>query len=176
MIIPKDYESEISVGTIFEKKGDNEGDDNMTGKRVVCKEFGAGEIISIGYFGKLPIAFVKFDGSDLDGTFVLQEDLRSEIRNENDPEVKTKKQNESKDASNVDDGIGDTERKLAHVKEMERIQADGLAEAKEIEDMSNETLVDEFEHLIRNGAGPGYRRVVFMKREMVRRMDRGDHL
>jgi hypothetical protein len=76
----------------------------------------------------------------------------------------------------IGDNINNEERKLAHAKELESIQAGALAEAKEIEDMDNITLVDEFERLIRNGAGHGYRRVVFMKKEMSRRMDRGDRL
>ena len=74
------------------------------------------------------------------------------------------------------DNVNDEERKLVRAKELESIHADALAEAKEIEDMGNITLVDEFERLIRNGAGHGYRRVVFMKKEMSRRMDRGDRL
>lgn len=73
-------------------------------------------------------------------------------------------------------GIVEAERKLAYIKEMERIRVDALAEAKEIEDMNNTTLVDEFECLIRNGAGPGYRGVIFMKREMIKRMDRVNSL
>lgn len=177
VVVPKTYENIICVGTILEKKEDIKGYDDMTGtnRRVTCKEFGAGEIISFGHFGQLSIAFVKFDGSSLDGTFVLVDDLKPEITDKNDQKLNAK-QEDRESGNNGTVKIDDTERKLAHAKELERIQADALAEAKEIEDMSNETLVEEFEHLIRNGAGPGYRRVVFMKREMTRRMNRGDHL
>jgi hypothetical protein len=148
----------------------------MTVRRVVCKEFGAGELIRTGYFGKLHTAFVKFDGSSLDGTFVLVEDLGPEIINEGNPDIKTKNKDKGENMSKIDDVVNDTERKLESAKELESIQADALAEAKEIEDMDNITLVDEFERLIRNGAGHGYRRVVFMKKEMLKRMNRGDIL
>ena len=57
-------------------------------------------------------------------------------------------------------------------KELEDIRTAGLKEAKEIEEISDETLVDAFEHLIRNGAGPGVRRVEFMKREILKRMEK----
>lgn len=36
--------------------------------------------------------------------------------------------------------------------------------------MNNETLVESFEHIIRNGAGPGTVKVMIMKREIFRRM------
>lgn len=72
----------------------------------------------------------------------------------------------------IDDSINNEGRKLVRAKELESIHAGALAEAKEMEDMDNITLVDEFERLIRNGAGHGYRRVVFMKRDMLRRMNR----
>lgn len=149
------------------------------GKRVICKEFGAGEIISFGRFGQMDIAFVRFDGSDLDGTFVLVEDLKPELDKndkENDNDIMIKYKGRNKEKSEINDNVSDAERRLAHEKEMERIRTDGLALAKEIGDMSNETLVEEFESLIRNGAGSGYRGVIFMKREMLRRMGRGDHL
>lgn len=145
-----------------------------TNKRVVHEEFGAGEIVGMGYFGQLPVASVRFDDPSFDGKLVLLEDLKPEI-NENG-EVKVELQDKNKGKGKIDDKVSDAERKLAHEKEMERIQAEGIALAKEIGDMSNETLIEEFERLIRNGAGPGYREVVFMKRDMLRRMDRGDHL
>jgi hypothetical protein len=167
--ITKDLEKDI--GAVIEQKGDSD----MTGmnKRVVHKEFGAGEIDRIGLFGNRHVVFVRFDGSSSESKPVLKGDLMPEEaivyrRAEN----LVPKQKEDKGR----DGIDDTERKLAHEKEMDRIQSDRLAELNEIENMSNEILVDEFELLIRNGAGHGYRRIVFMKREMIRRMDRGDHL
>lgn len=58
-------------------------------------------------------------------------------------------------------------------RKLEKIRAEGLKEVREIEEMSDGTLVEAFEHLIRNGAGPGFRRVVFMKREMLKRMEKG---
>ncbi len=51
-----------------------------------------------------------------------------------------------------------------------------LAEAKEVENLDNEALVEKFERLIREGAGPDYCVVVSIKRELIRRMNRGDHL
>ena len=47
-------------------------------------------------------------------------------------------------------------------------------ELKKIEQMSNKTLIDEFEDIIRKGAGPGVFKLIWMKREIIRRMDRGD--
>lgn len=185
VVIPVADQDKICVGTVLEKKGDIDmvrmnGMDGMTGfagftgksRRVVCKEFGAGEIISFGFFGQLPVASVRFDDPSFDGKLVILEDLKPEIIDRDDPGLKTQQLDRNNDANKVDD----TERKLARAKELEMIHADALAEAKEIEDMSNDTLVDDFERLIRGGAGHGYRRVVFMKKEMVKRMDRGDHL
>jgi hypothetical protein len=151
-------------------------DDSMTetNKRVVHEAFGAGEIVGMGYFGRLSVASVRFDDHSFDGKLVLLEELKPEI-NKNG-EVKVERQDGDKGKGKIDDKVSDTERKLAHEKEMERIQAEGIALAKEIGDMSNETLIDGFGSLIRNGAGPGYRGVIFMKREILRRMDRGDHL
>jgi len=42
--------------------------------------------------------------------------------------------------------------------------------------MNNETLVEGFEHIVRRGAGPTARRVIFMKREILKRMNKGDCL
>lgn len=51
-----------------------------------------------------------------------------------------------------------------------------LAEAKEVENLDNEALVEKFERLIRECAGPDYCVIVSIKRELIRRMNRGDHL
>ena len=166
----KDFKKDI--GAVIEKKGDN--DMAGTNRRVVHKEFGAGEIDRIGLFGNRHVVFVRFDGSSSESKPVLKGDLMPE-----EAIVDRSAENlipKQKDEDMGKNGIDDTERKLAHIKEMERIQADKLADLNEIENMSNETLVDEFEILIRNGAGHGYRRVLFMKRDMVKRMNRGDHL
>lgn len=142
-----------------------------TNRRVVHKEFGAGEIDRIGLFGNQHVVFVRFDSSSSESIPVLRSDLMLE-----EAIVDKSVEGIVSGHNNGRNEVDDEERKLAHIKEMERIQADALAEAKDIENMSNETLVDEFEYLIRNGAGPGYRRVVFMKRDMVKRMDRRVHL
>jgi len=45
---------------------------------------------------------------------------------------------------------------------------------KEIEEMSNESLVEAFEFNVRHGAGHNHRSVVFMKREVLKRMNKKD--
>lgn len=43
-----------------------------------------------------------------------------------------------------------------------------------IRQMDNETLIDAFEDLLRKGAGPGVFKLIWVKREIMRRMNRGD--
>jgi hypothetical protein len=54
--------------------------------------------------------------------------------------------------------------------EMRMARADVLADT--IKNMGNELILDEFEKLIRIGAGHDYQGVIYMKREILRRMDR----
>lgn len=154
-IIPIADQDKISVGDILEHKGN----DDKPGERVFHEEYGTGEIKLYTYIGPKPVFYIKFDSLE-DEIIINRDDLRLRPKDEN------------KSTSESDE----TKRKLAHAKELERIQADALKEAEEIKNMNNETLVNEFEQLIRNGAGHGYRRVVFMKKEFMRRLDRGDHL
>lgn len=145
-IIPVTDQDKISVGDILE----HECHDDKPGERVIHDEHGAGEITLTTYIGPKEIFYIKFDE--------LEDEV---IIDRNDPKLKFEY---------------DIKRKLEHADELDRIQAGSMVEAKEIEDMDNETLVNEFEQLIRNGAGYGYRRVLFMKKEMLKRMNRGDHL
>lgn len=123
---------------------------NGENRRVVHKQYGAGEILEHTFIGPAPVAVVKFD-SEEDEMFVAENELSPEI-----PEKERKESNVE-----IDDELQ---------KELDEIRAAGLKEAKEIEKMNDETLLEAFEHLIRNGAGPGFRGVVFMKREMLKRM------
>lgn len=146
-IIPIADRDKVSVGDVLEHKGDGE----KSGERVFHEEHGTGNITFYTYIGPKPIYYIMFDG--IEDEVIIDRD---------DPKLRFEKEYEK--------------RKLEHANELEMIQADAQVLAKEIEDMTNETLVVEFEHLIRNGAGPGYRRVMFMKKEMLKRMNRGDHL
>lgn len=133
--------------------------DNMEGKRVIHEEYGIGVITLCTYIGPTPIFYIKFDGST--DEIILDRD---------DPKLKL--QDENKSVHDVDDA----QRKLDHEKELEMIQADALKEANELKDMDNKTLVEELLRLIRDGAGHDYRRLVFTKKEILRRMDRGENL
>ncbi len=89
-------------------------------------------------------------------------------------EVKHQRTNEG--ANKGENEISVTKRKSTLAKEMEMIREDSLAEAKEIEGMDDEILIEKFEYLIRRGAGPDYRRIVFMRKELLRRINRGYNL
>ncbi len=54
------------------------------------------------------------------------------------------------------------------------LQEELKKEVKVIEQMDNETLIDAFEDLLRKGAGPGVFKLIWVKREIMRRMNRGD--
>lgn len=54
------------------------------------------------------------------------------------------------------------------------LQEELRKDADTIIQMDNNTLIDEFEELVRRGAGPGLFRVIWMRREIIRRMNRGD--
>lgn len=47
-------------------------------------------------------------------------------------------------------------------------------EVNVIRQMDNEALIDAFEDFVRKGAGPGAFRLIWMRREIMRRMDKGD--
>ncbi len=93
-----------------------------------------------------------------------------------DGQVEVKCQGTNEGTNKGENEIDVTKRKLTHAEEMERIREDSLAEAKEIEGMSDEILIEKFEYLIRSGAGPDYRRIVFMRKELLRRINKGYNL
>lgn len=122
----------------------------MRGRRVVHKNYGAGEIIDRAFIGLVPITYVKFD---------LQKEDMLVPDSELEPEIKKLE---------IDN---DPDRREAREKELGEIRANSLAELREIEGMNNETLIEGFEHTVRHGAGPTDRRVVFMKREILKRIN-----
>lgn len=56
----------------------------------------------------------------------------------------------------------------------DELQEELKKEVKVIEQMDNGTLIDAFEDFVRKGAGHDVFKLIWMKREMMRRMDRGD--
>lgn len=48
----------------------------------------------------------------------------------------------------------------------------GIQELEDIKGMDDDTLLKEFEDLIRNGAGPGFLLVRWMRKEILKRMDK----
>lgn len=47
-----------------------------------------------------------------------------------------------------------------------------IKELEEIKQMDNETLMKEFEDFIRKGAGPSFLKVVWMRKEIIKRMEK----
>lgn len=45
-----------------------------------------------------------------------------------------------------------------------------IKEYEEIMEMSNDTLVEEFENSVRKGAGPNFLKVAWMRKEILKRM------
>lgn len=154
-------------------------------RRVVHEQYGAGEIREHTFIGLSPVTIVKFDSQD-DDIFVLEHELRPETSEKGKDNTKccfsTFIDEETMTCS--PDGEFDFHGwpikecpKLPTCdiikeknKEISELRTAGLKEAKEIEDMNDATLVEAFENIMRNGAGPGVRRVVFIKREMLKRM------
>ena len=167
-IIPVAEQDRVSTGTMLKGndsiEGINERSDSMEikdineGKRVIHEEHGTGTITLCIYKPKL-LFYVKFDG--LTDEIILDRD---------DPKLKFK--DEDKSIGEVDE----VQRRLDREKELRLLQTEALVEANELKDMDNETLLIEFEGILRGGAGHGYRRLVFAKKEILRRMDRGDRL
>jgi len=124
-------------------------------RRVVHKEHGAGQVIDHAFIGPVPVTYVKFD-SQKEEMLVSDSELEPDIKK-----------------LEIDN---DLDKKTARERKLEEIRAESLKEMREIEDMNNGTLVEAFEHIVRRGTGPGARRVVFMKREILRRMNKGDCL
>lgn len=56
----------------------------------------------------------------------------------------------------------------------DKLQEELKKDVNVIAQMDNEALIDAFEDIIRKGAGPGFLKVIWMKREIMRRMDKGD--
>lgn len=56
----------------------------------------------------------------------------------------------------------------------DKLQEELKKDVNVIAQMDNKTLIDAFEDIIRKGAGPGFLKVIWMKREIMRRMDKGD--
>lgn len=56
----------------------------------------------------------------------------------------------------------------------DKLQRELKKDANAILKMDNGTLIDVFEDLVRRGAGPGFFKVIWMRREILRRMDKGD--
>ncbi len=166
-IIPLAEQDRVSTGTMFKGNDKMEGinarsdsmeiKDNTEGKRVIHEEHGTGVITLCTYIGPKPIFYVKFDG--LTDEIILDGD---------DPKLRFEEGNKS---------IGEEDeviRKLNRENELKLIQTEALVEANELQDMDNETLLIEFEGILRGGAGHGYRRLVFAKKEILRRMDKGN--
>jgi len=60
---------------------------------------------------------------------------------------------------------------------IEKLQIEKLQiEVDKIKQMDNAALIGEFEDLLRKGAGPGFLKVIWMRKEIIRRMNRGDML
>ena len=166
-IIPVVEQDRVSTGTMLkgnekmeeinERRDSMEIKDNTEGKRVIHEEHGTGMITLCTYMGPKPIFYVKFDG--LTDEIILDRD---------DPKLKF--EDENKSIGEVDE----VKRKLNHENELKLIQTEALAEANEIKDMNNKTLVEELEGMLRGGAGDGYRRLVFARKEILRRMDKGN--
>lgn len=45
-----------------------------------------------------------------------------------------------------------------------------IKEYEKIKEMNNEALVEEFENFVRKGAGPDFLKVVWMRKEILKRM------
>lgn len=69
---------------------------------------------------------------------------------------------------------GSMEKLLKECRVSNKLQKELKKDADVILQMDNETLIDTFEDLVRRGAGPGFFKVIWMRREIVRRMGRGD--
>lgn len=123
----------------------------MDKRRVIHKEYGAGTAVDYAFIGMVSVTLVLFDSTN-EEMLVPDDELEPEIKK---PEVSR-----------------DPYIRTAEKRNLEKIRADALAEVEEIEEMNNPALVEEFQFLIRGGAGPCHRRVVFIRREIIRRMDR----
>ena len=137
----------------------------MSGRRVVHDELGPGEVIDYASCGQMTVASVRFDRTG-DVSIVEEFSLKPEIVGV-DEEI---------------DNIGKKGGEGSEIKkdrrkfeiEREKIRQDALEEMREIEEMSNETLVEGLGFRIRQGAGPTHRSVVFIKRYILKRMNRRD--
>lgn len=56
----------------------------------------------------------------------------------------------------------------------DELQEELKKECDVIKQMDNETIIDVFEDFVRKGAGPGVFKIIWMRREIMRRLDRGD--
>ncbi len=117
----------------------------MIQRRVQHKIYGRGKVIEHSYVGLIPVTLVKFDSQKEE---ILVENSELEI------EVIMPKISNDKDKK----------------EELDNIRAESLEELDEISSMNNESLLEGFEYIVRNGAGPTVRKIIFMKREILRRM------
>ena len=146
----------------------------MSGRRVVHDELGPGEAIDYGFCGHVSVVSVRFDGT---GDIIIVEEgsLMPEIGGEDAKIRRVDKGDEGSGEVKKDSESGAIEKHKEEFEiELEKIRAEALEYAKEIEEMNNETLIEAFEFNIRQGAGPDARSVVFMKREVLKRMNKKD--
>ena len=147
----------------------------MSGRRVVHDELGPGEAVDYGFCGHVSVVSVRFDGTG-DIIIVEEGDLMPEIGGE---DAKSRKVGKSDEGSVEVKKDGESEEVKKHKEEfeveLEKIRIEALEYAKEIEEMNNETLIEAFQFSVAQGAGPNARSVVFMKREILKRMNKKDN-
>ena len=125
----------------------------MEGRRVIHDEYGTGMITLRTYIGPKPVFYVKFNGLE-DEIILDRDDSRLKFQGEN-------KSVRGMDYTNINSELAN---------DLEKIHEGALKEAEEVKRMDSEALIEEFERLIRDGAGLGYRRLVFVKKEILRRI------
>ena len=146
----------------------------MSGRRVVHDELGPGDAIDYGFCGHVSVVSVRFDRT---GDIIIVEEcsLMPDIGGE---DAKSRKVGKSDEESGEVKKDSESEVVKKHKEEfeieLEKIRVEALEYAKEIEEMNDETLIEAFEFNIRQGAGPDARSVVFMKREVLKRMNKKD--
>ncbi len=123
------------------------GIENYSGleKRVVHELHGPGKIVNLTFIGPRSVAYVKFDSLE-EEVLVPEDELAPEIKKPTTLDYK------EKDAEKI--------RIETHKKEIEKTA-----------EMNNETLIEAFEFTVRMGAGPIDPVIVFMKREILKRMN-----
>lgn len=77
--------------------------------------------------------------------------------------------------------VAEDDQKLREQKEENKVFRNdditsGIRSYDDVENMDSEILVKGFEGIVREGVGPDYVKVVWMRKEIMRRIGRGEHL